>query len=108
MPWKYVQIIHVRGTCHIRQCKGWMLKDYAREESQKIQCSKYMSKMTMPGKYVPEVDIREIYTRTKWPYVLPVRYVHGQHDHTGYPQWMSMYLRTYSMSAVPMTVEMRS
>ena len=62
----------------------------------------------MPGKYVPEVDIREIYTRIKWPYVLPVRYVHGQHDHTGYPQWMSMHLRTYSMSAVPMTVEMRS
>ena len=62
----------------------------------------------MPGKYLPEADIREIYPRIKGPYVLPVRYVHGQHDHTGYPQWMSMHLRTYSMSAVPMTAKMRS
>ena len=41
-----------------------------------------MSKMTMPGKYVPEADIREIYPRIKEPYVLPVRYSHGQHAHT--------------------------
>ena len=30
--------------------------------------------MTMPVKYAPEADIREIYPRIKEPYVLPVRY----------------------------------
>ena len=64
--------------------------------------------MTMPGKYVHEVDISGIYTRIKGPCVLPVRYSHGQHVHTGYPKWMSMHLRAYSMSAVPMTAKMRS
>ena len=81
---------------------------YTREECPEIEYPKYMSKMTIPGKYVPEVDIRDIYTRAKGPYVLPVRYAHGQYAHTGYPQWMSMHLRTYSMSVVPMTAKMRS
>ena len=67
-----------------------------------------MSKMTIPGKYVHEVDISEIYTRIKGPCVLPVRYARGYYSHTGYPKWMSMHLRTYSMSAVPMTAKMRS
>ena len=81
---------------------------YTREECKKIECPKYMSKMTIPGKYVPEVDIRDIYTGVKGPYVFPVRYAHEKYAHTGYPQWMSMHLQTYSMSAVPMTAKLRS
>ena len=50
---------------------------YTREECPEIECPKYMSKMTMPGKYAHEVDISEIYTGIKGPYVLPVGYAHG-------------------------------
>ena len=33
---------------------------YTREEFPEIEYPKYMSKMTIPGKYVPEVDIKDI------------------------------------------------
>ena len=72
-----------------------MFENYTREECRKIWFLKYMSKMTMPSKYVHKVDISGIYTRIKGPYILPVRYAHGQYGHTSSSKWMSMHLRTY-------------
>ena len=54
-----------------------MFKNYTRDDCHKIKCPRNVSKMTMLVKYVPEVDIREIYARIKEAYVLPVRYAHG-------------------------------
>ena len=88
--------IYAREICPKNICPGNMAKLYMSERHATFdnaggECSRtipaknvrkynariYMSKMTMPGKYVHEVDISEIYTGIKGPYVLPVRYAHG-------------------------------